>query len=61
MPAARQSTAERAVAIVQAFEQAGKTVRLVRLDGRRIEVVLLAAGDSASEVDQCDVAFGVRR
>ncbi len=37
---ARNSTADRALRMVEAFEAAGKRVARVRVDGRVIEVVL---------------------
>jgi hypothetical protein len=62
VPAPRQTTAERAAAIVMALEAAGKPVRAVRLDGRKIEVLLLAdSTESQTEEDRCDAAFGVKR
>jgi hypothetical protein len=58
---AANSTPARALALVAAFEAAGKTVREVIVDGRTIRVVLSGASEPASEVEAWDAAFGVRR
>lgn len=51
------SLEKRALSLLTTFEKAGKVVRRVTIEGRRIEIEL-TSGDSQDEFDRIDMRHG---
>lgn len=53
----KNTTEKRALSLLKVLENAGKSVRVVAVEGRRIEIVL-ASGESLDEFDGIDMRHG---